>query len=219
MWSIQKIWGWNTLIEVKSITTKFGTASLDGGYWRIYTAKEGNRGKRLHRLIYEDFHKCTLLPNAFIHHKDGNRSNNRIDNLELISPSEHSTLHQTGNTYCLGRKLSDGTKKKIGDAHRGEKNHMWNKHHSMGHMRRVSRTMGSTGFFRLSKDKNKECAQGFAWNYQYYTEEGEHKKIRSVSLIKVKQKVLDKGLDWKVINEENALLTCEKYGYDLRELI
>ena len=41
------------------IKTKFGNAHITEGYYRICSHKEKNYGKRLHRLIYEDYYKVT----------------------------------------------------------------------------------------------------------------------------------------------------------------
>lgn len=47
---------------------------------------------REHRMIWEEING--KIPEGFvIHHKDHNRSNNDIDNLELMSRSEHAKLH------------------------------------------------------------------------------------------------------------------------------
>lgn len=103
------------------IKTKFGNAHITGGYYRICSHKEGNFRKRLHRLIYEDYHKVTLLPNAFVHHIDGNKLNNSIDNLTLMSPSEHSSHHQKGkNNSMYGRrgKLAPNFQKEFSKEHR-----------------------------------------------------------------------------------------------------
>ncbi len=49
-----------------------------------------------HRHIYEKHHNVTLKRRQIIHHKDGNRSNNSIDNLELLeSQSDHIKHHNT----------------------------------------------------------------------------------------------------------------------------
>lgn len=40
--------------------TKFGNAKIDNGYYRITSWKEGNNGKLLHRLIWEDFWKTEI---------------------------------------------------------------------------------------------------------------------------------------------------------------
>lgn len=47
-----------------------------------------------HRLVYEAYHKCCLLPNSIVHHIDHDRLNNDISNLEAF-PS-HS-VHMKNN--------------------------------------------------------------------------------------------------------------------------
>ena len=45
---------------------------------------------REHRLVYEKHYKCCLLPNAQIRHKNGIKSDNRINNLEVLSKRQRS---------------------------------------------------------------------------------------------------------------------------------
>lgn len=46
----------------------------------------------LHRLVYED--NFGKIPKGMhVHHKDGNEANNSPDNLELLTPKEHSNEH------------------------------------------------------------------------------------------------------------------------------
>ena len=74
--------------------TKFGTAKPNtNGYYRITSGREGNNMKFLHRLVFEDYHKCTLLPEAQIHHIDGDKNNNCILNLELVYRKDHINSH------------------------------------------------------------------------------------------------------------------------------
>lgn len=61
------------------------------GYLRIRI-----RGKRklLHRVILENVLGRELTPDELVHHKDGNKENNRPDNLMLTTRREHPSLHR-----------------------------------------------------------------------------------------------------------------------------
>lgn len=48
---------------------------------------------RKHRIVYEEYYKCCLLQYIKIHHKDSNRKNNSIDNLEPMTQSKHMSIH------------------------------------------------------------------------------------------------------------------------------
>jgi hypothetical protein len=76
------------------------------GYWRIYVPNHHftskNKSVPEHRLIYEFYYKCCLLRWAHIHHKNGKRDDNRIENLEGFVGSKHRALHMKGNK--LGKK-------------------------------------------------------------------------------------------------------------------
>ena len=77
--------------------TKWGNAKIrNDGYYYI-TTKENN-GKLLHRLIYED--EFGPIPQGFVvHHLDGNKQNNEINNLVLLSISEHHSMHATKENH------------------------------------------------------------------------------------------------------------------------
>ena len=51
---------------------------------------------REHRLVMEDYLGRYLEEDECIHHIDGNKSNNSIENLELMLIEEHVKLHHTG---------------------------------------------------------------------------------------------------------------------------
>lgn len=186
-----------------SIMTEFGTASINNcGYYKINSSKEGNRDKLLHRLIFEKENKCTLLSNVIIHHKNGNKTDNNYDNLELLSIPEHMKLHNTGeNNPFYGKKLSKEHKKKIKDnhAHICGKNH-WNygKTHNEEICMKMSKSKNTTGYYRVSKVKNKKYKQGYYYEYDYY-ENKKKKIITSKDLDKLKEKVIQKGLKWEKI--------------------
>lgn len=65
------------------------------GYHRVTAKKyEGkdNRG-RTHRLVMEAHLGRKLERNEHVHHKDGDKTNNHISNLQLMTASEHKTHH------------------------------------------------------------------------------------------------------------------------------
>ena len=132
----------------------------------------------MHRLVYEDHHNCTLLPDTDIHHIDGDKLNNDIDNLQAISHSDHSREHMLG-----------------------EKNPMKNKTHTQEDMVRMSAMKSNSGYFRVSKSIDKDMKQGFAWRYQYY-EDGKRKRIQRKTIQELEKAVKDKDLLWIKFSEE-----------------
>ena len=82
-----------------TIATKFGNVGIsDDGYYRVYSKKEGNYMKLLHRLIFEDFYQTKIPSDWIIHHEDGNKLNNEIWNLVPMTKQEHVTIHHTSKT-------------------------------------------------------------------------------------------------------------------------
>ena len=61
-------------------------------------------GKMLmkHRYVYQEYIKRPLLRGELIHHKNGDKSDNRIENLEIMTPKEHSMHHN--QKYPLTKK-------------------------------------------------------------------------------------------------------------------
>ena len=54
----------------------------------------------------------------------------------------------------------------------------------------------NTGFYRTSKIKNPNYKNGYYYIYQYYTENGDRVVLKSTNLSKLREKVLDKNLEW-----------------------
>lgn len=202
-----------------AIKTKYGNATLNEEmYYRITSRKEGNHGKLLHRLIFEDFYNIDLnkeFPEGIhIHHVDGNPTNNEIWNLEPIPESEHLSFHKSKEKHPYwGKSRSKEIKEKIRKTMTGMKN-------TDKHNKRISKARNSTGFFRVVKINSKGYKRGFIWSYLYYKEGNKRQtSISSVNLLKLKEKVIKNGLEWLIIDEEKAKKTIEKYGYDKETLL
>jgi hypothetical protein len=51
-------------------------------------------GRAHHRVVAEEMLGRPLRDDEIVHHKDGNRGNNRPENLEVMSRGDHVRLHQ-----------------------------------------------------------------------------------------------------------------------------
>lgn len=66
-------------------------------YFVMLTDRKGNRRhKKTHRLVYEAFHGA-IDPRKVIDHIDGDRLNNKLDNLQCITQRENIQKAITGN--------------------------------------------------------------------------------------------------------------------------
>lgn len=176
----------------KKITTKFGTAKINSnGYYEITSRVEGNNGKELHRLIYEDFYNIKIPKGFIIHHKDNNRLNNCVLNLQMLSRSEHNRIHGFAD-------------KNLCKSFFGEDNGMYGKTHSLAARKKMSLKYNTSGYYRVFKHKCPNCKQGFRWIYSWY-EGGKRKEISSVDLNKLKEKVLSRGLEWIEFREGECI--------------
>lgn len=86
-----------------------GSTEKDNGNWKggiitrsdgyimkrigvISRDKKGARYVLLHRIVMEESIGRKLLRSEIVHHKNGNRSDNQISNLKIMTQSEHAKL-------------------------------------------------------------------------------------------------------------------------------
>ena len=76
------------------ITTKYGNVSLNehSGYYVFTGGLYKNRG--LHVVIWELYYNKVVPKGYIIHHMNGDKLDNRIQNLQCISRSTHSKYHK-----------------------------------------------------------------------------------------------------------------------------
>lgn len=89
--------------KTKEQHPKFKERVKDGkGYWMVlkpdwYTGRKGSNHVFEHSVIVCEALSLTEIPKGFIvHHIDGVKTNNSIDNLALMTNSGHGKLHARG---------------------------------------------------------------------------------------------------------------------------
>lgn len=88
--------------------------------------------KRLHVYVWEYYNR-EIPKGCQIHHKDFNKSNNEVDNLQLLTKKDHLTLH--GQSWSKERYenqikiLNENARPKASEWHGSESGRAWHKKH------------------------------------------------------------------------------------------
>ncbi len=81
------------------------------------------KGSRLHRAVWVS-NRGPIPKGYHVHHKDGDRSNNAFDNLELLAAS----VHLSGHSKLTGR-ISSEARSAAASWHRSEEGRAWHSRH------------------------------------------------------------------------------------------
>lgn len=100
----------------------------DNGYY----ARKYPCAVLMHRYVWE-FHHGPIPAGYHVHHIDHDRSNNRIENLDLLSASEHTSMHSSESAWVGSaankRQLTEAAKKAV-EWHRSEQGRAWHREHA-----------------------------------------------------------------------------------------
>ena len=160
----------------KTFKTEFGLAGIGkNGYIVIVSGKY--HSKTLHRLIWEK-HNGGIPKGYQVHHIDGNKLNNDISNLQLLSAEEHTTFHMEKDNPNKGRKVP-------------LKNRL-----------NMSKHQNKTGYYRVSiKKYYGSPTEKYGYRYCYTDENGKQQQITAIDIPKLEKKVKAKGLEWVKLDD------------------
>lgn len=128
----------SNLGRIKSL--KFGKEKIlkciknnKSGYLHLdlyYNGKKCNN--QIHILVYENFNNYKLKSNECVHHKDENKLNNNLDNLEFMTRFAHKSFHMSGKKHPMygihrcgsnapnyGKSPTEETRKKLSEKMKG----------------------------------------------------------------------------------------------------
>lgn len=92
---LDQIKGKHLLID-GDIVLKTNPWQGSNGYWY-----HGN-DELVHRFVVETILNIKLTRDLHVHHKDHNTSNNRFENLQIVTASEHPTIHAREDCIVAG---------------------------------------------------------------------------------------------------------------------
>lgn len=88
-----------------------------------------HKGKRLHRTVWE-YHNGAIPKGYHVHHKDGDRCNNKIENLALMQGAAHMSKHmQEPTRKANARENIKQAIKAAPEWHRSEEGRKWHSQH------------------------------------------------------------------------------------------
>lgn len=102
------------------------------GYYLCSTKSPDGKRKRMHVYVWEYYHG-PVLEGCHIHHVDGDKSNNDIENLAMMNKSEHEILHGSLLNENERERRRGNIKKNVAPRakkwHSSEAGKKWHKEH------------------------------------------------------------------------------------------
>ena len=168
------LWGIVEMNKAIAIANENGIsiADLEGRYGLKMKSENGNENRFQNETGFENENQSQNENELQNHFQNENQNENELEN-ELKMNSQKRRLNHL-------KKHKEETCKDY-------------------YLRQSLAHNNSSGYFRVTKAVCKRCQQGYTWKYQYYDEQGQKQVLQSTDLLKLKEKVLKKGLTWREI--------------------
>ncbi len=113
------------------IQTKYGTATLNKKGYLYLTKKTPLKSRLVHVRVWEEHYNKPLPDKCVIHHMNGNKTDNRIQNLQCCTRSNHVKFHAKQTTFTH----TEEWKEKASQYRKGKNNPMYGKKRSRDEMK------------------------------------------------------------------------------------
>eukprot|EP00930_Biecheleria_cincta_P038864 TRINITY_DN26729_c0_g1_i1.p1 TRINITY_DN26729_c0_g1~~TRINITY_DN26729_c0_g1_i1.p1 ORF type:complete len:308 (-),score=27.58 TRINITY_DN26729_c0_g1_i1:304-1092(-) len=90
-------------VQLASGLINWGSVTADGYRSTCVTVNGTRHTYKVHRVVAATFLRPSSTERWQVNHKDGNRSNNHVDNLEYVTPSENFIHANILHGKCFGR--------------------------------------------------------------------------------------------------------------------
>lgn len=124
-----------------------------------YYLKTTKPRTRLHIYVWEYYNGCKVPKGFDIHHKDGNKDNNDINNLECVTRKRHNQIHKDSSKWTEeqmkeARERMNHAREYANKWHSSEEGRAW-------HKEQYKQTLGNPIRRKLIKKKCEECGIEF----------------------------------------------------------
>lgn len=105
------------------------------GYFLASKPTNGKKRERLHCYVWRYFNQAAEIPAGYhIHHKDGNKDHNDIENLACVKETIHLSHHSNERIQMYHAEISENLKNhaapKAAEWHRSEEGRKWHSEHA-----------------------------------------------------------------------------------------